>query len=247
MSKQIYSKLKSKLFFLVALTIIAALVFLFFSYSPSSNFYGRVFSHAQTSKKVIALTFDDGPNGDATLKVLDVLKKENIKATFFLVGDNVLYYPQVAKQIVADGNEVENHSMHHDRAMPFEPIHDITRNLLQANKIIASATGQSPLFFRPPFGVRTPWTLRAAKKAGLIVITWNDLAKDFANLSADAISSNVIKAAKPGGIITLHDGQRTTHDANRDQTIKALPKIIDTLKSQGYIFVTVANLASGNY
>ncbi len=228
--------------FLLAIIFLLLSVFLYFAYSPSSNFYGHVVSHVNTQNKIVALTFDDGPNGKATLQILSILQKENIHATFFLVGDNVNYYPSVAKQIVADGNEIGNHSMHHDRLTPLNDEADIKTDLLAANNAIKNATGVTPIYFRPPHGFRTPWGIRAAQKAGFVVVTWNDLTTDYKALTAEQVKKNIESKAKPGGIIVLHDGFGVIHGANRDQMIKALPQIIEDLKAQGYTFVTVSQL-----
>lgn len=229
---------------LVVFLVLAAA--LYFSYQPSSEVYGEVFTHAITTKKVVALTFDDGPNGDATRQVLDVLKKENVTATFFLVGDNVKYYPDVAKQIVADGNEVGNHTSHHIRLLPFEDSKDIQTDLLATDAEIFQATGQTPKFFRPPFGFRTPWILKAAEKIGLIPTTWNDQAHDYKYGNPVTIENKILAGVRPGGIIVLHDGFETRHDVQYPALIQSLPRIIEVLKQRGYSFVTLSQLYAIN-
>lgn len=220
------------------------LVFLLYSaYQPSSGVYGKVYTHLKTDKKIVALTFDDGPNGEATLRVLDILREKNVHATFFLVGDNVLYYPRIAKEIVDRGNEVGNHTMHHDRTLPFDESKDIQKDLLDTNDVIFQATGARPNIFRPPFGFRTPWAISASQRAGFRVVLWSDLTADYYTSSTShAIESSIIKRVRPGSVIDLHDGLGTQHGAKRDAMIDALPKIIDDLKAQGYQFVTVSEM-----
>lgn len=227
------------------LCIVALLsAMIYFAYDPASNLYGSVYSHKQTKQKVIALTFDDGPNGQATLQVLDILKQNGVRATFFVVGDNVRYYPEIARQISAEGHEIENHSLHHQRYMTFRDEKKIQKELLAANQIIYEVTGQRPTFFRPPYGFRTPWAIKAARKAGFTIVTWNDLTSDYRRIRSGSIHSKIISQARPGAIINLHDGLATKHGANRDELLKALPIIIKSLKSQGYQLVTINQMIS---
>lgn len=246
-SKFFRLQFKQKVYILTATIIPLLLLAAYFSYQPSSVFYGNVFASLKTKNKIIALTFDDGPNGDATIQALDILKQENIKATFFVVGDNVQYYPAIAKRIVDDGNEIENHSTHHAHFLQFETEAEVREDLSQTNKIIKDATGQSPRFYRPPFGFRTPWALEAAKKIGLIPVTWNDLTKDYSAKTDDFVIRNIVRYAKPGGIIVLHDGSGAQHGVDRKVMLQALPQIIENLKNQGYTFVTISELYDSGY
>ncbi|GAC1413633.1 MAG: hypothetical protein NVSMB66_5910 [Candidatus Doudnabacteria bacterium] len=228
---------------LIPLLLLAA----YFSYQPSSVFYGNVFTSSKTNSKVIALTFDDGPNDEATLQTLNILKSENVKATFFVVGDNVSYYPAIAKKIVTDGHEIENHSTHHTHSLQFETKSVIYNDLVQTNKIIMDTTGMQPRFYRPPFGFRTPWALKAAIKAGLIPVTWSDLTQDYSARTDTVVIKHIEEYAYPGGIIVLHDGFGTQHGVQRKVMLSALPKIIEDLKSKGYTFVTIAELYDNGY
>jgi peptidoglycan/xylan/chitin deacetylase (PgdA/CDA1 family) len=225
--------------FIIMVTLLIAAVY--FAYKPSSEFYGHVFTSGKTNEKIIALTFDDGPNGQATLQTLEILKKENIKATFFLVGDNVKYYPAIARRVVADGHEVGNHSMHHAHLLQLETSNEIKDDLAETNQAIFGATGQTPKFFRPPFGFRSPFALKAARRLGMVTVTWSDLTNDYNSKSDLTIQKYIELYAKPGGIIVLHDGLGTKH-VDRPVMLKALPSIIKTLKDRGYTFVTVSEL-----
>ncbi len=214
---------------------------LYFAYTPDSGVYGHVFTSAKTDQKIIALTFDDGPNGEATLQTLEILRKENILATFFLVGDNVKYYPAVARKIAAGGHEVGNHTTHHAHLLQLKTTKDIQADLSETNQLIFQTTGQIPKFFRPPFGFRSPFALKAARNLGMATVTWNDLTKDYSATSDLTIQKYIELYAKPGGIIVLHDGLGTKH-VDRPMMLKALPGIIKNLKAQGYTFVTVSEL-----
>jgi peptidoglycan/xylan/chitin deacetylase (PgdA/CDA1 family) len=196
----------------------------YFSYTPSSKVFGNVFTSIKTKDKVLALTFDDGPNGDTSNQVLDILKQKDVKATFFVIGENVKYYPDIAKRMVADGHEIGNHTTHHKHLLQLENYDSIVRDLQQTNQIVSSTTGVTPRFFRPPFGFRTPWALDYTAKNDLTVINY------------------IEKYAHPGGVIVLHDGSGAKHGVKHDVMVQALPKIIDDLKQQGYRFVTVSEL-----
>ncbi len=238
--EKLFRSFTAKIFIFVSLIMLLMAVAVYFAYQPNSEFYGKVLTHLSTTQKIVALTFDDGPNGDATLQVLQTLKNQKIRATFFMIGDNVLYYPDIAKQVAEDGNEIGNHTMHHSRLLPFADSNEVREDLLATNEIIFNATGQNPKFFRPPFGFRTPWVIDSAERSGFTVVTWNDLTVDYEkSATSEQIQKNILQRVRPGSIIVLHDGFDTHHGADRSAMLAALPKIIDSLKAQGYQFVTL--------
>lgn len=227
------------------MTLIFAPVFIILliwaSFSPRITIGGST-SHIKTNEKIIALTFDDGPNERDTSQVLRILNQKNIHATFFVVGQNVEREPDLAKDIVDSGNIIANHSFaHHMFAMAGEP-DTTTEDTKQADQAIEKATGKSPRYYRPPYGFRTIWGTRALKKQGYEIITWNDMTIDYWNISPTRIANHIISHAKPGGIIVLHDGGENKENVNRDHTVIALPKIIDELQKKGYRFVTIDEL-----
>ncbi|MDD5625660.1 MAG: polysaccharide deacetylase family protein [Patescibacteria group bacterium] len=211
--------------------------------SPKSQLFGKVENKIpaqENQQKVVALTFDDGPNGQYTEEILKILKDEDIKATFFLVGDNVATYPNIAKDIADQGHEIGNHSYYHSICLPFEKAKNIEKEISQTNEIIFQATGEYPTLFRPPHGWRTPIICKSARLEGLRTVEWSDMTTDyFKYAKAESISKNILKNVHSGSIIVLHDGLNLDHKANREETIKALPIIIKELKDQGYSFVTL--------
>lgn len=238
-----FQDFRVKLYVLASLILLLLIFLLYFAYQPTSGVYGKVYTRLDTDKKVAALTFDDGPNGESTLRVLDILREKNVHATFFLIGDNVLYYPRIANEIVDRGNEVGNHTMHHARTLPFDTGESIQKDLLDTNDIIFQATGVRPNIFRPPFGFKTPWAISASQRAGFTVVLWSDITADYyLTTTAHAIETNITKRVHPGSVIALHDGLGTQHGVDRDAMIDALPKIIDDLKAQGYEFLTVSDM-----
>lgn len=212
---------------------------------PTSSVFGRVYSEAETKEKVVALTFDDGPNDPYTSQVLDILARYNIKATFFLIGKNVEIYPETAKRIVAEGHAIGNHSYNHNAN------HALTdygsRDILLAQQAIYRITGIKPLLYRPPHGKKTPWELYSVKKDGLIEVTWDVSANELHTKSPAVLASKIIQETSYGDIILLHDGYGVFHDttkADKSLTVEALPLIIEQLQSKGYRFLTVPQLLS---
>lgn len=203
------------------------------------SFQGKTIYQAKlkANEKAIALTFDDGPSPKYTTQVLEILKKNHIKATFFMVGQMVQSYPQVAKQVAADGDVIGNHTWHHwYRRM------DATTAASEINRtadIIYKTTGVKTTLFRPPGGFLHNGLVDYAKSQNYAVIMWSEVSGDADRRSPQATGmvKNVLKAAKPGAIVLMHDG-----GGNRSRTVKALPEIINSLKAQGYKFVTVPEL-----
>lgn len=215
--------------------------------APSTNvisdvpklFQGTIISQAKLkpTDKVVALTFDDGPGPKNTVQVLEILKKNNVKATFFMIGSMVQAFPKIAKQVADDGHVIGNHTWHHwyrrmDTATAAKEI-DRTAD------IIYKTTGEKTTLFRPPGGFLHNGLVDYAKNHHYAVMMWSGESGDAERRSPQVpgLVKNVIKSAKPGGIILMHDG-----GGNRAKTVKALPQMIADLKAQGYRFVTIPEL-----
>jgi peptidoglycan/xylan/chitin deacetylase (PgdA/CDA1 family)/glycosyltransferase involved in cell wall biosynthesis len=215
-------------------------------FSPVSPVFGEVYYAGNTSEKVVALTFDDGPNGIYTTQILDILDRYGIDATFFVIGKNVELYPDIAKRILSDGSVLANHSYSHDANHALTTFGE--RDLEKAQEVIYSITGVLPHLYRPPHGKKTPWEIDCVKENNMIEITWSVSYNDQVGFSADLIkaaenfAAKIVSKTSPGSIILLHDGYGLEHDsqhADRSLTILALPLIIEQLQAQGYRFVTV--------
>ena len=191
--------------------------------------------------KNIALTFDDGPYGTSTEKILDILKQENIHATFFVIGKNVEKYPDIAKRIVAEGNLIENHSYDHFQDLPDVSTTTFENNIQDAETAIFETTGLKPKLFRPPYGNISAQMYGRLNNEGYKTVMWNvDAADwDYKNSPTKFVEMTIVNDARPNGIIVLHDGRDTQINYPRDNTINALSYIIEQLKSEGYSFVTV--------
>ncbi|MDZ8239433.1 MAG: polysaccharide deacetylase family protein [Nostoc sp. ChiQUE01a] len=189
------------------------------------------------NEKVIALTFDDGPSPKNTAQILEILQKNKIKATFFMIGQMVKYFPQVAKQVVADGEVIGNHTWHHS----YRHMNVVTAasEINTTADIIYQTTGVKTTLFRPPGGFLNNGLADYAKSQKYTVIMWSEVVGDAERPlpQVPKMVKNVLKNAKPGAIVLMHDG-----GGNRSRTVQALPEIIDGLKAQGYRFVTIPEL-----
>ncbi|BAZ38867.1 polysaccharide deacetylase [Calothrix sp. NIES-4101] len=201
------------------------------------RFQGTTFVEAKlpASEKVIALTFDDGPWPQSTSQILDILKKNNIKGTFFVVGQMLQEHPDMGKRVVAEGHTIANHTWHHwyhymnPQASAFEV--DNTSNL------IYKVTGVKTSLFRPPGGIKTNGPYAYAKNQKYASIMWSSDSVDYSRPSVPKLINNVMREARPGGIVLMHDG-----GGNRSHTVQALPQIINNLRKKGYRFVTIPEL-----
>lgn len=182
--------------------------------------------------KVYALTFDDGPWPVYTRQILRILKENNVKASFFMVGQEVRARPDVARAVRDDGHAIGNHSWDHP-SRPRNPIMQVMRT----DAIIQKELGFRPTFFRPPYGIMKNGMARQAMKLHDPVLLWNADSRDWNKPGANRIVRNVVNAATPGGISLMHDG-----GGDRHQDVEALPIIISTLRAQGYRFVTIPEL-----
>ncbi|MEO0115049.1 MAG: polysaccharide deacetylase family protein [candidate division WOR-3 bacterium] len=211
--------------------------------SPKSEIFGRVIYNLNCRDKKVALTFDDGPNGKYTEQILDILDKNGVKGTFFLIGKNVEMYPAIAREIVKRGNYLGNHSYSHNVLLPFKSEKALINDINKAEEVIYNATGVHTRLFRPPHGFRTPWMIMAIHKMGYKIITWDDMTTDYDKRSKGKdIARSIISQVKPGSIIVLHDGLNLNHGVSRENTIEALKIILKQLKAENYKFVTLKEL-----
>lgn len=223
------------------ITILLALgvwcAFYYLTYAVRSQILGRTFWHGDRNSNSVAITFDDGPSAD-TLDILNILRRENLKATFFLVGKRVEQYPEIARRIVEDGHEVGNHSYSHPIYL-FCSNDRTFRELERAQHCIKDATGVEPRVARPPCGVRTPSYFAASRDLKLKTIQWSDAGFDWKNIPSQRIAKNILRNVQNGSIILLHDGDETGDD-HRRRTTEALPILLAGLREKG---LTVSPLA----
>ncbi len=207
---------------------------------PQSQVYGRIVTHGPGGERLVALTFDDGPNDPATSRILDVLAEKGVKATFFVVGENARVFPETVRREVAEGHALGNHSYRHrkrDTLLEWN-----YGELARTQAAIEEVAGVRPALYRSPNGFHTPWQLRAVRRAGLTAVHWKVQTKDWERPDPDTIVRRVLDHVSPGAIVLMHDGDDTRHGSDRTPTIEALPKLIDELRARGYRLVTVPEL-----
>ena len=188
-----------------------------------------------TSRRVIALTFDDGPWPD-TPQFLDILEREHVHATFFQIGEQVGTYGRaVDRRMLADGDMIGDHTWSHADVAGAGAF--AASQISAAAAAIRGATGFTPCLFRPPGGATSGALVALARSMGFTVINWDVDPRDWSRPGTGAIYSNVVGNAHPGAIVIQHDG-----GGDRSETLAALPQEIATLRSRGYQFVTVTEL-----
>jgi len=207
--------------------------------APGSQWLGKTLVRGPETDQKISLTFDDGP-GEATPQILDILKKANIRATFFLCGENVERFPDLARRIADEGHEIGNHTYSHPYLFWKTPGR-IVREITRAQAVIARSTGCQPRVFRPPYGVRWFGLFPILSQNHLSPVMWSVSGADW-RLPAAKIGSRVIRKAKPGSIILLHDGVPLKEGGDRKATAEALGEIVRVL-GERYRFVTVSEMA----
>lgn len=192
-----------------------------------------------TPEKKVAISFDAAWGADKTPELLEILKENNIKTTFFLVGFWVKDYPEMAKRIVVEGHEIGNHSSTHPNMGGLSE-EKILNELTQTHKIIKDYTGYEAKLFRPPFGDYSNRLIKTCRDFGYEVIQWDVDSLDWKDLSASAITDRVVKRVKPGSIVLFHNNGKHTADA--------LPGILQAFKEEGFSVVPISELLlKGNY
>jgi len=213
------------------------------SMSPTGQWYGRTFTGGIRGSKRIALTYDDGPNDPHTLKLLDVLAKHNVRATFFMIGRFVRQRSDIARAVAQAGHVIGNHTFTHPLLI-FESDAQTRIQLVDCRQALQDAIGEHSSLFRPPFGGRRPATITIAREIGLQTVMWNVTGYDWTAPPAPVIENKVARQMRGGDVILLHDGGYRALGADRAQTVTATDNLIRRYKDQGREFVTVEKLAA---
>ena len=211
------------------------------SMAPTGQWYGRTFTGNSASRRQIALPYDDGPNDPHTLRLLEVLAKHDVLATFFLIGRYVQQRPDIAREVIRSGHILGNHTFTHPLLI-FKNDAEIRKELQQCRQSLLDAVGGHSNFFRPPFGGRRPGTLRIARDMGLEPIMWNVTGYDWNAPPAAVIEGKISNRMRGGDVILLHDGGHKQMGADRSQTVLASDHLISRYKAEGYEFVTVPKM-----
>ena len=193
----------------------------------------------------IYLTFDDGPNERATPAILETLAAERVPAAFFMVGDHVRRFPNIARQVSSAGQVIGNHTYNHIK-LHFAGPKKIRTQLKKTHETIASVTGVAPKAFRAPHGYRSPFLISRILEMNYTVFGWTFGVFDTARPGAEEIRRRVRKRLRPGAIVLLHDGDGYDPEGDRMQTANALPGIIEDAQADGYGFGSLSELL-GNH
>lgn len=224
---------------LTLITLLLLCIWLFYlSKSRSFQFFGWLINNIQTDKSIIALTFDDGPTSGNTEKILDILKKHDIKASFFLIGNEIEKNPEQTIAIVQAWHQVGNHSYSHSRMVLKSP-HFILNEISRTDSLIQEAGYTGTIHFRTPYGKRlfiTPYILRSLTKANIFF----DVEPESYVQWSWAIMEYVLQHTHSGSIILLHPMYTWTGN----QSLEILNELIDKLKQKGFRFVTIDQLLS---
>jgi peptidoglycan/xylan/chitin deacetylase (PgdA/CDA1 family) len=211
------------------------------SMAPEGQWYGSTFTGLPRGSKQLALTYDDGPNDPHTGRLLEVLAKHNVKATFFLIGRYVRQRTDIARELAAAGHTTGNHTSTHP-LLTLKGQTEIRRQLCDCRAALSDAIGEHSNLFRPPFGGRRPAVLRMARQLHLEPIMWSVTGYDWDAPPAEIIEGKVIRQIRGGDVILLHDGDHRQMGADRSQTVLATDRLIDRYKTQGYEFVTIPEM-----
>jgi peptidoglycan/xylan/chitin deacetylase (PgdA/CDA1 family) len=198
-------------------------------------FFNQVWNIPNT-ENTIYLTFDDGPTPEITERVLEILDKNQIKATFFCIGDNVRKYPEIVQKIISQQHSVGNHTYSHLKGWKTTTKTYISNTEACEIKLHSLYKIRNSKLFRPPYGKITPWQSYKLRKLGYKIIMWDVLSKDYdASISAEKCYENVIENGTSGSIIVFHDSNKA-----KKNLLNSLEKTIENLKSRGFKFEKIA-------
>lgn len=191
-------------------------------------------SYGPRNQKYVALTFDDGPNPQHTPRLLDMLRRRNVKATFYVIGKSVAAHPEIVRRTVAEGHEIGNHTWNHPNLKTLSD-DKVSWELDKTRDAIISATGVQPRTMRPPYGSlamhQREWIYR---KYGYPTVLWDVDPLDWKKPGSSVVAHRLISGTRNGSILLVHD--------LHGQSVDAIPQTIDALLRQGYQFVTVSQL-----
>lgn len=200
----------------------------------ASNYHVKAYcSNPSILEKKIAITFDDGPN-EMTIPVLEILKKNNVKATFFCIGKNIETLPEIFQKVISEGHIIGNHTYSHSPFFDFYSKRQVVEEIEKTDAIITSFLGKKTTLFRPPYGVTNPSIRRALKTTKHKTIGWNIRSLDGIFKNEKFLINRVFKSIKPGGIVLLHDTSAVT--------VSVLEQLLLFLDRNNYTVVSLEEL-----
>jgi peptidoglycan/xylan/chitin deacetylase (PgdA/CDA1 family) len=226
---------------LLGLSLLVGIAYLVGTFSANSRLFGGVL-RTRVDRPQVALTFDDGPDPRFTPAISALLSRRGHRATFFVLGAHVRTHPHVVAQLAADGHEIASHGNSH-ALLAFSPPSALLKQLEAVERAVEDAVGRPPApFFRAPHGVRSPWLVRVARRCGYKVCGWDGRVFDTASPGVEKITARVRHLLRPGAVILLHDGDGSGRRGSREETLRALPSILDELNSAGLRSVPLSEL-----
>lgn len=217
------------LWWIVAILVIHLAIITYGVVNIRANFFIRS-KNRLTDNKYVVLTFDDGPVAN-TSAILDVLKEQGVKATFFCIGNNIAEHSDVLKRIDNEGHIVGNHSFYHASGFDWQSSLKMHEEIDQTNNTIKSVIGKTPTMFRPPYGITNPNLSRAVKRSGMSSIGWSVRSFDTVIKDENKLTERIVDHMSGGDIILLHDTMSITH--------KILTNLIVKAREKGFIFVAL--------
>ncbi|MBO9727689.1 MAG: polysaccharide deacetylase family protein [Chitinophaga sp.] len=191
-----------------------------------AGFFMKVWCKADTTEKVVALSFDDGPDAIYTPQILDILQQQEVPAAFFCIGKNIRGNEHLLKRIYADGHVIGNHTYSHDFWFDMKLSGNMLTDMQQMDAVTVHATGLTPRLFRPPYGVTNPNLARAVKAGNYLPVGWNIRSLDTVAKDETELLNRILERLTPGAVILLHDTRKITADI--------LPQLIQGIRQQGY-------------
>ncbi|MFH0855525.1 MAG: polysaccharide deacetylase family protein [Candidatus Omnitrophota bacterium] len=241
-------KRKSRVFIVLAalLLIVLAIASFCVFFDEAVIVRKNTIYRVSSPEKLVALTFDDGPSPVWTPRILDELNKAKVKATFFMLGEHVSKYPDVARRVVREGHDIGNHTYDH-HVLIYYTMEELENEIKYADNVIKSVTGVTTRYFRPPKAWLTPDEKVKVGQMGYKVILWSLNSKDWVRFDDKYIIRYILRNIRPGDIILFHDsgGTFTSEGGDRSQTVKAIGRLVEKLKDKGYKFVTITQLLEG--
>ena len=214
---------------------------------PRSHWLGPNWTRlpaAAMARNEIALTIDDGPDPIVTPQVLDVLDRYAAQATFFCIGEKAARYPDLCREIVGRGHAVENHNQHHRHHFSLMGTRRLTRELQAAQETLTTITGQRPLFFRAPAGLRNPFLDPVLTRLELRLASWSARGFDTRIGDAGRVKNKLLRGLRAGAILLVHDGNAARTSDGHPVILDVLPAMLESAATAGLRFVTLRHALS---
>lgn len=224
----------SATFIIAAAVLLAAVLLVRGSASVRASWYLRMRCRARRAGRRVALTFDDGPDLQRTPAVLDLLARQGVRATFFVVGARAEAHPELVRRMATEGHVVGNHSYTHSWRFPLRSLGRTVEELRRTGEVLHRITGRQPRLFRPPFGVTNPTIARAVRRLGLDPVGWSIRSLDTMGQSPERVAARILRRLHPGAVILLHD-----RCAGSERLVGLL---VEGLRSRGLEPVTLPEL-----